>query len=164
MGTSTNAILFYGFTFGEEKPWVEDLESEDSQDEEGWEEAYAKAMGLERPEEPFPPGVRNPKTYNYDHTPEEQPVIDRYRAFWDAKRKLVEKSGVEIGTHCSCDYPMYYVCVSESELTAHRGDEQEVKSLDVDEDWDEKLKAFCKTMKIKIGNKKPRWWLVSNWC
>ncbi len=188
MGTSTNAVLFYGYCWEEEgiKLWakedepdedeadesedVDDDESEDSddsdRDESDWEVRYARLSGLLPPDEPFPEGVRQrgggggwgtPK-----YTPEEQAIVDKYSAFWDKKRELIERSGVEIDSHCSGDCPIPLIAITASITTAHRGDAVEIKSLDVGPKWDEQLKAFCKLMGIKTKGK-PRWWLVSYW-
>lgn len=158
MGTSTNAILFYGYVFDDEgsRPYEDD-------NDEDWESRYARLSGLVGPEEPYPDGVRNSKTHEYEYTPEEQKIVDKHTAFWDKQRKLVEKCGVVVDTHCSCDCPMPFVAVTKSKIVSHRGEWSEIKSLDVGEDWNQKLKDFCQLMGIKTKGK-PKWYLVSDWC
>ncbi len=53
MGTSTDAILFYGYCWDEEarSPW-EIGKDEPSDDDEYWEDRYAQASGLNGPAEP----------------------------------------------------------------------------------------------------------------
>lgn len=172
MGTSTNAVLFYGYAWEDEKsnPWDDEDMDDEERDNAGWEERYAFRMGVKPPSRPYPerevPRTREngwdstPK----DYTPEEQGIIDEYCAFWKKQRELAAESPVEVGSHCSCECPMPYVCIRASEVTAHRGDAIEIKSLEAKPEWDAQLKDFCKLMGIKVGNKKPRWWLVSMWC
>lgn len=163
MGTSTNAILFYGYPLGDEDSSFEIPED--------WEEVYAKAMGLELPPEPYPSReVPRTKANNYDstpkgYTPEEQTIIDSYSAFWKAKRDLIAEKGVKIDSHCSCDYPMYYVHITKAEKNAHRGEEVEItpESLTGEAHWAEQLKDFCKVMGFEVKGE-PKWYLVSMWC
>jgi hypothetical protein len=163
MGTSTDAILFYGYCWDEEGSLWEDEEVDD------WEARYAVATGVPRPSQPYPSRqVPRTRENNYDgtpkdYTPEELAAKQEYHDFWAAKRKAVEKSGVEVGTHCSYECSMPYVCIKTSEITSHRGYMSEIKSLDVDPEWNAMLKDFCKKMNIDTKDMKPKWWMVSLW-
>lgn len=86
---------------------------------------------------------------------------------------------VQIGTHCSDDYPMYYVYVGASQVTAWRGYPQPLDQERINESriasWDLELQQFA----IEHGLTAPGtvagekdwddktsevgWWLVSYW-
>jgi len=71
----------------------------------------------------------------------------------------VEKdTGVVLGTHCSYDYPMYFIGVKDSVQTANRGYPVDAE-FEVGADWQEKLKEFCEALDIPVTN--PRWILAS---
>ena len=153
MGVSTNAILFWGYTWKDEetrRPWTigKDCsdDEEDEEDEEDWEDRYAAAMGLER--------------YDEEATEKQR---DQY---WNAKQKLIEKSSCLVDTHCSCDFPMPYVAIAKSRILAHRGYpvKFEPEKLVVGEKWLEEINAFCRLMAIPIPRSAPRWYLVSDGC
>lgn len=134
MGQSTDAILWYGFEYGEMPPWG------DADDEE-W---MASALG----EEP-------PTTEYNEYTCEE------YRAYWTRKRAVIKTAGVEIVTHCSGDYPMHGLGVLV--ITSYRGDPHDVTNH-IAQDTAEaaaRLKDFCK--KAGLEWTEPRWHLASHW-
>lgn len=137
MSVSTNAILFYGFMLGDEDGWDGPFDPEE------WEEVYCIKNGLTEPDEEYE-----------DHETE-------FQEFWRKVSKLRERAGCEIDSHCSNDFPQYYVCVTKSRTTANRGYPAEIKSLDVDPNWKIVLKEFCTVMDIEY--QEPRWWLVSYW-
>jgi len=141
MSISTDANLYYGIQLGTGEditfPWKkEDLD---------WKEYYAMQMGLPPIEAPYTDETRN-----------------EYRQYWEKKNKLVETSKCSIGTHCSCDYPMYYVTINKSELRAPRGYPVVVGNIKIEEDWDNALKQFCELMGLEY--EQPQWWLSSMWC
>ena len=139
MGQSTDANLYYGIQFDEDFPppgKEEDLD---------WEEFYAMRMGLPPIEAPYGNETK-----------------EMYSKYWELKRKLVENSVCKIGMHCSCDYPMYYVCIGKSETRASRGYPKVIKNLEVEPNWDNTLREFCGLMGLKY--EQPQWWLSSMWC
>lgn len=79
MGTSTDAILFYGF-HADEGAWIDFVGSGL-----GWQEKLAVLAGATRP-----------PSAEYDDS-----TKDAYKAFWDAQSKAVEEERCEIGSHCS---------------------------------------------------------------
>jgi hypothetical protein len=96
---------------------------------------------------------------------------------WETSKQGKEEFGVEIGSHCSCDYPMPYIYISESEQRASRGDPERVNTEmvaaphDVTAGWDNQLRAFIAKHQISLdkreyedGPQGPGWFLVSNWC
>lgn len=180
MGVSTDAILFYGYCWDDEdvrNPWEigredaddDEDDEDDATEDEDWEERYARTKGCLPPTTPFPERRVTPTHENgWDSTPKdydaaEQAIIDQYEAYWDAKRKIVEAATCLVDRHCMASCPMAYVAVSESVTTSHRGFPHEITSLAVDPTWDAALAEFCAALGIKVDNKKPAWWLVSDW-
>lgn len=169
MGQSTNAILFYGYCWDEEtrQPWnIGKDYDETKNDDEEWEERYARLRGVTAPAVAYPnrrgkDGYSMPKDEEY--TPAELAAKNEHRAHWDAKRSLVEASGVEIDTHCSGECPMPFVSIRASKTVSYRGSMSEITSLAVDPSWDVKLREFCELMGIKTDGMKATWWLVSDW-
>lgn len=137
MGTTTDAILFYGFHAGENE-WDEFIGEGD------WKDVFAKVMG-----HPEPKAVFNDDTK------------DEHIAYWKTKGALAEAEPCEVDFHCYGDSPMPYLCVKASKTVTARGDASEIKSLTVDPTWDEALQIFAK--KMGIPWQQPKWWLVSYW-
>lgn len=150
----------------DEDGYEDDDDCEDEDEEDDWEKRYCALRGLSEPKEQYPDKGIDPKTgqYRKDYTPEEQRIVDSYSKYFDAKHKMINREPCKIDSHCSCDCPMPYVAIKKSETVSYRGSMNEIKSLDVNPEWDLQLKEFCRTMGIKVGNKKPKWWLVSMWC
>jgi sulfatase maturation enzyme AslB (radical SAM superfamily) len=137
MGTSTDAILFYGF-HADEGEW-DDFFGEE------WENTFAAKVGTPEPVVGF-----DTEKHKAEHV-----------AFWRARKKLVEAEPCEVDSHCSGECPMPYVCVKASKTKACRGYPQEIKSLTVEPEWEIQLNKFCELMNIPW--QEPRWWLVSDW-
>lgn len=165
MGQSTDAILFYGYCWTEEtaRPWSIGRDDSGDGEDDGWEERYARALGTPAPTSAYPETRDRMGRQRTDLSPAEQSVVADYSAYWDRQRALVEASCCAVGTHCSGDCPMPYVFITTSEIRTWRGHMNEVKSLAVGSDWNDKLAAFCKTMGIDVAAMQPAWWLVSNW-
>ncbi len=173
MGQSTDAILFYGYVWHEEtsRPWTIGTDDEEREnDDEDWEDRLARVSGLNPPEEPFPQRTVPPTKENgYDSTPkdltpEERAIRDKYDAYRTAKWELSKKEVCEVSTHCSGECPMPFVCIKATKIVCSRGDSQEVTSLTIGPDWNEQLRVFCELMGIEIGDMKPGWYMVSDWC
>ncbi len=150
MGTSTDAIVYWGFEVGEDTihPLNDNPTFERSYE---WDDVYAEKKGLVRPE-----FVRRnePGFEEYDK------ADDEYR---EAKVALVDPIGCTIDHHCHIEHPMHYVAVEASVKCANRGypEELEDDALKVGEDWREKLQEFCRVLGIEF--KEPKWHLVSYW-
>jgi hypothetical protein len=116
MGTTTNAVLFYGFVEQEEGDWSD--------------------------------------------------AVDRHEE-WDYTelRDLEKRLDVELDSHCSHDYPMWYIAVESKTVTARRGDVKEITSatLEIDPTWDAKLREYAAAFEIDLGDQVPGWCLVSYW-
>lgn len=138
MGQSTDAYLYYGMELGESQFWLDD-----------------EVPGLE--EEELDDYSKVYYTRVHGHPPES------YSDEW----KWVEAQPIEIRSHCSCDYPMYFVHVKRLFVQAWRGDP---KRIDLDylttvtlEDAD-LLRIFCATMNIPWDMDNVGWRLASMWC
>ena len=135
MGQSTNAILFYGYSLGEDFEWPNEELKEDP------DEYYAKSMGVAPPEH-----------VDYDS--------DEWSAYWDAKQTACEASGCGIGQHCSGDYPIYFVhakCI-----TSYRGDETGICFAEYGTAiMTEQLKRYAAVLGLPFHE--PQWLLVSYW-
>ena len=76
---------------------------------------------------------------------------------------LLADSPLELGTHCSCDYPMYILHLKAHQHRAWRG---EPVKLDKDTLFvapvdNEEATAWCRERGIEWA---PDWLLASNWC
>lgn len=139
MGTSTDAILFYGF-HGDEGEW---------EDDEGliinhWKERLAVLAGAVKPSAAFSDATKV-----------------AYVDFWAAEKMAVMNERCEVDVHCSDSCSMPFVCVKDSVTRTSRGDAKEIKSLETQSWWDEALRSFAE--KMGIPWQEPRWWLVSYW-
>ena len=156
MGVSTDAVIFYGILLDKD-----DCECQFNDNEGDYEEDYAKKKGWVENDG----GLYDEKgEYALD---KDSPEGKKAEKIWDKNRaelsKITEDCDVEIGMHCSGDYPMHYVGIKESETFARRGYPVQIDAtnLSIETDWVDKLKDYCKTMGIKY--KKPSWHLVSWW-
>jgi hypothetical protein len=163
MSTSTDAILFYGYCFGDDfdnPPWKvkrnEDGDLEDGYDDE--ESIYASAVGVNPPKEEYP--VKN------DDSDVANEIRLNYSAYWADKSRVNKESCCEIIRHCSGDYPMYGVAVSSTVIKAWRGYPKDLKNCDhliVDVIVNNLLKNYCEKMGIDVTGLEPSWWMVSYW-
>lgn len=159
MGTSTDAILFWGIVFDEDKPEIADVFKDDDKD---FEEIYAAKKGWKEDSGYFTPAGE----YAHLNDPKKH---DEARKVWRKHLAELEKINsacpAEIGTHCSGEYPMYYVCIKETEKTAHRGYAVDLYSDSLHEKqiWLEQLKEYCEVMGISLKGKRIGWHLVSYW-
>lgn len=150
MGTSTDAILFYGICWDEEdhrwnwRPWV----SFDMDDEE-----VAEAS-------PLP--VADRIDPDDDETTDQEWVDERV-------------TGVTVGEHCCASAPMGFVAITESVTEASRGnpvrvggmDRSEAAQEDDAESWERALREFCRVAYYDydglMREGKIGWFLVSWW-
>lgn len=139
MGMSSTAILFWGLCGDEE-------------------EGHWSNIGLNYEDTDY---IKLPEDEDGDEEWENVYVSRKGHpnAEWDTKKELIEKSGCTICTHCSFDYGMPYVAIEKSEVRNYQGNLTEIKTLEVQPDWEQKLRKFCEVMGIKWSE--PKWWLVS---
>lgn len=160
MSVSTDAILFYGYCWNEERrrPWDEPEEAEDADeghDSEDWETRFARLRGVVCPTDEYPEDDQR--------APADNEVRERFNDYWAKKRQLAAESPCTVERHCHCDAPMPFVTIRASQVTSSRGDVTEVKSLAVDPAWDAQLRTFVTEMQISLeGAKGPAWFLVSD--
>jgi len=75
---------------------------------------------------------------------------------------LESKGSIKIDTHCSGEYPMYFLTIKGYHHTAYRGCPQEIQSFDRPSDGDiEELRHYCTVNNLPYTE--PKWWLVSYW-
>lgn len=138
MGQSTDAIIAYGLDLGDE---IEEFEYDEA---DGFESAAMKRLLAEI------------VGFTEQWTPNKEGYFDR-------KRAAEESLGIEIITHCSCDYPMHFLAARGSENRAYRGSPQPVGDLVVDPTWNGKIAKAMSVLGIKSEGE-PAWTLFSNWC
>lgn len=98
---------------------------------------------------------------------DEGEIPEEWEADWlsvdgDAEAFLKERGysgGVEIGIHCSYDYPIYYAAAKET--VARRGRVMAIADHDLEDTSkaDKELDAFCKA--LGLPNQQYGWFLVS---
>jgi hypothetical protein len=136
MGLSTDALLWWGYCWEDTEDLVPDDEDGDRGD---WEATYAAKMGLQQGEG------------------------EDFGAWYERKSAAVKASGVVVDSHCSSEYPIPLIAISESKKRAWRGSPVAVDSLAVDPSWPSKLAEFCRIMGITPPEgQEPRWWLASD--
>jgi len=89
---------------------------------------------------------------------------------WEKAEELWEHPEIDLQTHCSSDYPVWFVCIKKSFHLARRGYpvffEDELKtSKEVEEEWSIKLMDFLREHDLMkyVENPKCQWTLASNW-
>lgn len=167
MGVSTNAVLFYGYCWDEER--VRLVPEEYGGD---WTHFLATRRGHKCPWDELPKRLceRDAPDYVHDYIKrnegieawkqENRAALDE----WYAVRQAIEKEfGVELDSHCSGDYPIPYLAAKQ--YTARRGYPVPVDATDLAAapDWDARLDRWLSEMGVEKPNPAPRWWLVSYW-
>jgi len=148
MGTSTDAILFYGFT----------IPGGENDEDEGL--CFWKQIDPDSDED-------YPESDPEDDTEPEDFIALKFGL--DAKYlqtgrhdKLLDKIGVSVVTHCSYESPMYALAITNSVMHASRGFPVEIKDLKTDaRTWKKLFKDFC--AKTGAQYKEPCWILCSRW-
>jgi hypothetical protein len=148
MGTSTNAILFYGI------PINGDIDEITAPFDENDESYFAINDDWNKLKAPIKP--TEPSFPDYDYTGPD----------WDTWRSAIqeyEKSPVcvQIDCCCSIDYPMFYV--HGRQYVAYRGDVNEIdlEKLKTTPEDDAFIKEFCE--RYGVLYQQPKWYLVSYW-
>lgn len=136
MGQSTDAFMAFGFDLGEELP-----ESFTSGEEDGFE---ADEFLLRDYDAGIP-----------DWTPGAGPD------YWHEKDEALAKLPVDIITHCSGEYPMYFLVVRGTSRRATRGTPVAAHQYQIRADEIVALRTFCE--KHGIEWREPRWHIFSMW-
>ncbi|MEV2239589.1 hypothetical protein [Micromonospora sp. NPDC049891] len=155
MGTSTNAMLVYGYDLGSDDEWK--LEGAGKYGEYDWE-----AHDWHNEDEGFAESAEVKLLAAHGFTETDWQVDGFYQRQREAKAAM----GVEVVTHCSGEYPMYVLAAKE--IVAHRGD---AKVLDLDAlnreavegGYDEKLRAALTALGLTPKQDRARWLLCSYW-
>jgi hypothetical protein len=145
MGQSTNAILAFGINLGAEEDGTipEALVTAcGGEDDFDFEELILADAGL-----------KAPGHHNYD-----APEWDDY---WAAKKEAVAAYPVTLEYHCSGEYPMYFLAVNGTVVTARRGYPEVVQPTTVAPQQVQALRDFCERFGIECGE--PKWHLFSYW-
>lgn len=174
MGQSTDAILFYGYCWSEEA----ELWDQDQYDE--WFEVVAKRRGATSPWDFYrnsgAEAEHNQLPYDQRTEPYEAWKIevgfDALYEEWKTTLAAIkaEHPEISVGSHCSCDYPMPYICISSTEQRAWRGspvsfNPAEMALNENNTNWRGYLAMFVEALDIDVSDAQgPGWFLVSNWC
>lgn len=135
MGVSTDAILAFGFDLGDDLPGK--LGEYLASYEDGYfdfEEFIATTCGV---------------------------GPDEWEKYTAAKTAALENCGAEITTHCSHDYPSYFLHVPGAKQRARRGDPKKVELPQIGAEQIDALRAFCDLNGIDW--QEPAWHIFSYW-
>jgi hypothetical protein len=125
MGISSTGILYWGLDFGEDRPWLGEDDPYDEDDEEfDPDDCLWMANGAKK--------------------------TDSYAV----QRESAKDLGVEIIIHCSYDYAMYGLGVSESVRRASRGYPVKLNEVIVKPEWEVMLWIAREKLAAKFG---PAW-------
>ena len=161
MGVSTNAVMFYGYCWDEEK---ELLAGE-------WEEHVLRSRGHVNPWDAYnATGIDAIRDYR-ERDRKGKEWCDVHRAeldqWYDLKKAVKAELGCDIGRHCSGSCPMPYVFIGSSEKTVYRGRPWAFDPVELvtEDQWSARLDAFLAATGIEKpeGQERPQWWLVSYW-
>ncbi len=162
MGQSTNAYLYYGIALNEE---AGDIEWPESWKDDDWEDEYLRRTGM--PERPAFMAWTEEGDYgpyhvqDEDRTPEQEAECS---AWYEERWQRLNDCPVEIDTHCSGDYPMYFITPCESVTRAFRGYPKTFHILPTRQaEWGAQLREFIDLMDLQIeeGEATPMWTLAS---
>lgn len=179
MGQSTDAILFYGYTWPDEHGPLFDDEGERD-----WEEVLAVRRGISNPwafyKDSGTEAAHNDLPYKDQRHAYEawkaEVGFDALLAEWDAAKEAVKSEfNVRVSSHCSCDFPIPYIYIKGTEIRASRGFAEEVDVIRLTEapfdEWNDELDRFIAELDIDMSTPEygdppvgPGWFLVSNWC
>lgn len=152
MSVDTDAILFYGIIERNEDEWRE--ASGLSDEHHNYYDIDANidaAIGFDRYGDPH---------WDYPQDSEEyRERKERYDRYVDAEMAL----GCRYGTHCHAESPMYFICASDSLLTANRGYPVRVSELKADPSWDVDIERYCEMLNIPLKKEMLGWHLASYW-
>ncbi len=149
MGTSTYAILCYGFRIKDKSGDEAEIAIDWLGEENDFGGFLAKLKGIES---------LNPiDNERYEKDTEYQ---KRCQEYWNKKDELEKQSEIELVTHCENEYPMYILAVRASVKKANHGEPIELdQSIAALAEWREKLHAFCEQAKIPF--EEPRFILCT---
>jgi len=155
MGTSTNAMLVYGYHLGNADDGLEVAEADEDgllgldwydpdTDDDFAETAMEVLLGAAGFTEEYEPGS----------------------GYYERKSAAEAALGVEFETHCSGDYPM--LILAAKTVTAHRGDADPIDFVALATEaeaggWDDKLRNALQVLGLTPKQERPMWLLCSYW-
>lgn len=172
MGQSTDAYLFYGYCWndevrlldGDDKEWDQDVAHREGHSS-PWD--LYRDSGVEAEHELLP---YEQKQVAYEAWKRSIDFESLYQQWVSAREEIKARyRGVDISSHCSCDYPMPYIYIEDSKSRAWRGEAQKIDPVAIASaptgEWDESLHKFVTDLGIDMSDAEgPGWFLVSNWC
>jgi hypothetical protein len=157
MGTSTDAILFYGYNLGSsEDEWHIEEAGEDGEWEPDWYDAK------DGDDDDIVTAAENRLLASVGFTESDW----RVDGYYERKGHAEARVGVELDSHCSGDFPIYFLAAHK--IVARRGYAEEIdltqlEASRVEQDWDGKLRAAVEALGITPKQAGPKWLLVSYW-
>jgi hypothetical protein len=140
MGTSTNAIIAFGFNLGDTLPDpLEELLEDGRYD---LDDALAFDQGIVLPEQ----------------------IVGKYIEYLDAKKAVLGQLKIRLIEHCSGGYPMYFLAAHDSHKVAVRGYPTSLEPDDLDAakfgpDVIDAMCSFCD--RHGIAWQEPKWHIFS---
>ncbi len=82
---------------------------------------------------------------------------------YQRKANAIDRLKVKIVSHCSYDYPIYFLALNE--IYAYRGYPKQLDPslLQIEEGQDSALTEALVLLNIKVEDSTPHWWLASLW-
>ncbi|MFB4320637.1 hypothetical protein [Actinomadura sp. 21ATH] len=156
MGTSTNALLVYGYNLGGgEIEWlVQEADEYGGLDTDWWGEDDERDFGTAATR-------RLLDASGFTETYE-----DGREGYFSREREAEEALGVEIESYCSGDYPIF--ALAAHVITVHRGDLEvldlaALQRMPAENGWDDKLTAALSALGLTPKQTQPAWLLCSFW-
>lgn len=142
MGVSTDGILAYGFSLGEDFDCT-------------------KVFGYENDGGPDFDALYLNKA-GFRKKPDHSDFDKDWAEYWNAEKEFLADANCEVFTYCSHDYPIYFVAIKGSIYRVNRGHTTEIPDgLMADPAWKDTLRAYCELMGIEY--QEPKWLLTSLW-
>lgn len=174
MGQSTDAILFYGYC------WDDEAELWDRGRYDEWPVVVAKRRGITSPwdfyrdsgveaeHRALPYASQDAAYESWSAEVGFEAMLTEWKAALNAIK--AEHPNVSVGSHCSCDCPMPYISITDTEQTAWSGspvtfDPRMMTLKEDNTNWRGYLAMFVEALDIDVSDAQgPDWFLVSNRC
>ncbi|MEU8040901.1 hypothetical protein [Streptosporangium sp. NPDC049078] len=154
MGTSTDAILAYGYDLGCGDEWKFREVGEYGEPVLDWYDDEADDTFADQAEKRLLESVGFAEEWAPDN------------GYWDRKKEAETRLGIKIETYCKDDYPMYVLAAKV--ITVSRGD-VEILNLPAlmdeptEHGWDHGLRTALTVLGITPTQEQPAWVLCSYW-
>jgi len=159
MGVSTDAYLYFGFDFSDreqnlECEWIDENNDIDEKMRQVCKVIDDSGMWTKEGDYAHPEG-----------SSEREKAKKKLKNYYERKHKAIAKlthdNLIGVDMHCHSEYPIWFVHINFHR--AHRGYPTEItmQNMEVSKEDIQKLKEFCK--KMKIPWQKPKWCLASYW-